>query len=210
MKPVKGYKEATATSFSKAERLPAGGYVLKVLDVKEESYDWGDVIILRFDIAEGEHKGFFDKQYKAMQDEYKKWKGTYRINVPVQKGTSEDDVNEYKRSLGFFKSQIEAFNKSNANTNIDCSKEWNTSVLKNKLVGAVFGNKEWEMNGRSGWFTNCDHLIPAEDIRNDNFTIPKDKPLGNKSKSSSEPAESTIDGDDFELVDGGEEQPVPF
>lgn len=210
MKPVKGYKEATATSFSKAERLPVGGYVLKVLDVKEESYDWGDVIILRFDIAEGEHKGFFDKQYKAMQDEYKKWKGTYRINVPVQKGTSEDDVNKYKRSLGFFKSQIEAFNKSNANTNIDCSKEWNTSVLKNKLVGAVFGNKEWEINGRSGWFTNCDHLIPAEDIRNDNFTIPKDKPLDNKSKSSSEPAESTIDGDDFELVDGGEEQPVPF
>ena len=210
MKPVKGYKEATATSFSKAERLPAGGYVLKVLDVKEESYDWGDVIILRFDIAEGEHKGFFDKQYKAMQDEYKKWKGTYRINVPVQKGTSEDDVNKYKRFLGFFKSQIEAFNKSNANTNIDCSKEWNTSVLKNKLVGAVFGNKEWEMNGRSGWFTNCDHLIPVEDIRNDNFTIPKDKPLDNKSKSSSEPAESTIDGDDFELVDGGEEQEVPF
>ena len=210
MKPVKGYKEATATNFSKAERLPVGGYVLKVLDVKEESYDWGDVIILRFDIAEGEHKGFFDKQYKAMQDEYKKWKGTYRINVPVQKGTSEADVNKYKRFLGFFKSQIEAFNKSNANTNIDCSKEWNTSVLKNKLVGAVFGNKEWEMNGRSGWFTNCDHLIPVEDIRNDNFTIPKDKPLDNKSKSSSEPAESTIDGDDFELVDGGEEQQVPF
>ena len=210
MKAVSGYKEATATNFSKAERLPAGGYVLKVLDVKEESYEWGDVIILRFDIAEGEHKGFFVMHYKAMQDEYKKWKGTYRINVPVQKGTNEDDVNKYKRSLGFFKSQIEAFNKSNANTNIDCSKEWNTSVLKNKLVGAVFGNKEWEMNGRSGWFTNCDHLIPVEDIRNDNFTIPKDKPLGNKSKSSSEPAESTIDGDDFELVDGGEEQPVPF
>ena len=62
MKPIKGYKEATATSFSKAERLPAGGYVLKVLDVKEESYDWGDVIILRFDIAEGEQKGFFDRR----------------------------------------------------------------------------------------------------------------------------------------------------
>ena len=209
MKPVKGYKEATATNFSKAERLPAGGYVLKVLDVKEESYDWGDVIILRFDIAEGEHKGFFDKQYIAMQDEYKKWKGTYRINVPVQKGTSEDDVNKYKRFLGFFKSQIEAFNKSNANTNIDCSKEWNTSVLKNKLVGAVFGNKEWEMNGRSGWFTNCDHLIPVEDIRNDNFTIPNDKPF---SKKESDKLDAEIDriadSENFEVVE--EEGEVPF
>ncbi|MGN1480373.1 hypothetical protein [Porcipelethomonas sp.] len=210
MKPIKGYKEATATNFSKMERLPVGGYVLKVLDVKEENHDWGDVVILRFDIAEGEQKGFFDKQYKAMSDEYKKWKGTYRINVPVQKSTSEEDVNKYKRSLGFFKSQIEAFNKSNANTNIDCSKEWNTSVLKNKLVGAVFGNKEWEMNGRSGWFTNCDHLIPVDDIRNDNFTIPKDKPLSRKESDKLDAEIDAIaDSENFEVgvVEEGE---VPF
>ena len=76
MKPILGYKEAKATNFNGVERLPAGGYVLRVLDVKEESYDWGDVVVLRFDIAEGEQKDFFYKQYKAMSDEYKKWKGT--------------------------------------------------------------------------------------------------------------------------------------
>lgn len=66
-----------------------------------------------------------------MPDEYKKWKGTYRLNIPQQKGDTEDDINKYKRSLGFFKAQIEAFNKSN-NINIDCSKEWDASVLKIK------------------------------------------------------------------------------
>lgn len=103
MKPVTGYAEAKATNFNSPERLPVGGYVLRILDVKEENYQWGDVIILRFDIAEGEQKGFFDRQYKAMPDEYKKWKGTYRLNIPQQKGDTEDDINKYKRSLGFFK-----------------------------------------------------------------------------------------------------------
>lgn len=204
MKAVSGYSEAKATNFNTPERLPIGGYVLKILDVKEENYGWGDVVVLRFDIAEGEQKGFFDKQYKAMSDEYKKWKGTYRLNVPKPKGDSEDDVKKYNRSVGFFRSQIEAFEKSN-NVIIDCSKEWDTAVLKNKLVGAVFGNKEWQMNGNSGWFTNCDHFIDVSDIRNGNFKIPKDKPLNNKPESVEA---NVIDADDFEIDDS--EKPVPF
>lgn len=203
MRPVKGYSEATATNFNTPERLPAGGYVIRVLDVKEENYQWGDVIVLRFDIVEGEQKGFFDKQYRAMSDEYKKWKGTYRLNVPSPKSSSEDDMKKYNRSLGFFKAQIEAFNSSN-NINIDCSKEWNVSTLKGKTVGAVFGNKEWEYDGRTGWFTNCDHLVPADDIREGNFSVPKDRPLKEKQvKSSSGDIYS-----DFEECIG--DQAVPF
>lgn len=203
MKPIKGYSEATATNFNAPERLPAGGYVLKILDVKEENYTWGDVVVLRFDIAEGDQKDFFSKQYKAMSDEYKKWKGTYRLNVPTPKSDSEEDMKKYKRSLGFFKAQIEAVNKSN-NINIDCSKEWDVSMLKGKFVGAVFGNKEWEYEGKTGWFTNCDHLIPAADIRENNFTVPKDKPLQNKTTST----ESTASySEDFEEIGG---DAVPF
>ena len=207
MRPVTGYKEATATNFNAPDRLPVGGYVLKILDVKEENYNWGDVIILRFDIAEGEQAEYFQKQYDAMPDEYKKWKGTHRINVPSPKGSSEEDQKKYKRALGFFKAQIEAINQSN-NMSIDCSYEWDVKVLRGKYVGAVFGNKEWEYGGRTGWFTNCDHLVSVQDIREEKFTIPKDKPLKNK------PAENTLPGpavgglDDFEELDGG--QPVPF
>lgn len=206
MKPIGGYSEATATNFNAPERLPAGGYVLKILDVKEENYTWGDVVVIRFDIAEGEQKGFFDKQYKAMSDEFKKWKGTYRLNIPAPKGNSEDDEKKYKRALRFFKAQIEAFNKSN-NINIDCSKEWDIKVLKGKIVGAVFGNKEWEYEGKTGWFTNCDHLIPAADIREGNFSIPKDKPLQNKAETVSDSNSLA----DFETIGDDEtEQPVPF
>lgn len=179
MRAVKGYTEATATNFNVSERLPAGGYVLKIIGVRDESYSWGDVIVIAFDIEEGEYKDFFRHQFDNMPDHYKKWKGTYRLNVPALKDNTEDSKNKYSRSLSFFKAQIQAFEKSNG-ISINCSSEWNTEVLKGKLVGAVFGNKEWEMDGRSGWFTNCDHLVPVSDIREGKFKVPDDKPLRNK------------------------------
>ena len=210
MKAVTGYTEAKATSFNSPERLPAGGYVLRILDVKEENNGYGDVVVLRFDIAEGEFKGFFDKQYKAMSDEYKKWKGTYRLKVPFQNGNSNDDAKKYNRSVSFFKSQIEAVNKSN-NINIDCSKEWDTAILKNRIVGAVFGNKEWAIGANSGWFTNCDHLVDAKDIRDGNFKIPKDKPLNAAESAKLDEAvdrEADNYNADFEEIEV--ESPVPF
>lgn len=204
MRPIKGYSEAKATSFNAVERLPAGGYVLKILDVKEENYNWGDVVVLRFDVNEGEQKAFFSKQYNAMNDEFKKWKGTYRLNIPAPKSDSEEDMKKYQRSLGFFKSQIEAINKSN-NINIDCSKEWDISVLKDRIVGAVFGNKEWEYDGRTGWFTECNHLLDVADVREGNFTIPKDKPLKTDNDSAQK---NNVDLSDFGPLDTN--QAVPF
>lgn len=205
MRPVNGYSEAAAVNFGGGERLPAGGYVLRILDVREETTSYGtDVIVLRFDIAEGEHAQFFQKQYSGMSDEYKKWKGTYRLNVPQQRGSSEDDQKKYKRALGFFKAQIEAFNRSNG-INIDCSKEWDTALLKGRTVGAVFGNKEYDYEGRRGWFTNCDHLVSAEEIRQGRFRIPADKPLRQESSVPSDIPAGFEPVDD--LADSGA---VPF
>ena len=205
MRPIIGYSEATPTNFNGGERLPAGGYVIRILDVKEESTKWGgEVIVMRFDIAEGEFVRFYQKQYDNASDEYKKWKGTYRLNIPQQKGNTEDDIKKYKRSLGFFKSQIEAINKSNG-INIDCSKEWDVSVLKNKIVGMVFGNKEWEMDGKSGWFTNPDHMLTIEEIREGKFKIPADRPLQKNETSTTTASSSVPEG--FDELDSA---PVPF
>ena len=55
MKRLNGYEKAQA--YTDSERLPAGGYILRILDVKYQSNDWGDVVILYFDIDEGEQKG---------------------------------------------------------------------------------------------------------------------------------------------------------
>lgn len=209
MKGLQGYREAEATSYEKME-LPAGGYVLNILDVKEENYSWGDVIVLRFDIAEGKYERFFARQYESMSEEYKKWKGTYRLNVPAPKSTNEDDMKKYRKALGFFKSQIEAIEKSN-NIKIDCESDWDINVLKNRRVGAIFNRKEWEMNGKSGFFTNCYKLTDVQTIREGNFKIPDDTLL-KRDQSIAAPNNSSLDISDFVEIlpgDSGNES-VPF
>ena len=153
------------------EPLPAGGYVAKILNAKVEEYRWGEVLVISFDIAEGEYKDFFRKQYNENTREDKKWKGNFRLTVP-QEG------NQYfegqKRTFG---NAIWAIEESNPGYHWD----WVEAALKGKMVGVLFRNFEWAMDdGRSGWSTECSTFVSAEDIRNGNFKQPKDKPLRNK------------------------------
>ena len=47
------------------EQLPAGGYVVKIMDVKPVHNDWGDILLLSFDVEEGDKKGFFRDDYRG-------------------------------------------------------------------------------------------------------------------------------------------------
>ena len=78
MERINGYEDAKA--YTDAEKLPAGGYVVKILDVNELVYDWGKVLAISFDITEGEYTDFYKNNYKMQQQEDKKWKGVYRLN----------------------------------------------------------------------------------------------------------------------------------
>ena len=104
-----------------------------------------------------------------------------RLSIPHNTG----DDTKFKKSLGYFKSQIQAFENSNANLHIDCERDWDENVLKGKLVGALFNEKEWEKDGNTGWFTQCKRFVPANDIRSGNFTIPKREELKNKPSTAS-------------------------
>lgn len=205
---ITGYKQAEATSFSELPKLQPGGYVLKILNVKVEPTDWGSRLAIQFDIAEGEFKGFFDKLYKATPDEWenKKWKGSMRLSIPHNTG----DDTKFKKSLGYFKSQIQAFENSNANLHIDCERDWDENVLKGKLVGALFNEKEWEKDGKTGWFTQCKRFVPVNDIRSGNFTIPKREELKNKPSTASDDSfDPNANLSDFVEINAGNDT-VPF
>lgn len=176
-----------------SERLPIGGYVLKILDTRIENYSWGDVLILRFDIAEGDHAGFFQMNFND-QLENRKWKGTYRINLPKNDGTEQDDW-----AIKKLKSAVTAIEKSNDGY----SWNWDERTLKGKLVGGLFGNKEWEMNGNRGWYTDCRTLCSVERIRSGNFQVPADKHLNSNNGGSSH---SPNVNDAFSVVDDD----IPF
>ena len=66
MKPFNGFE--SKKSAGARELLPAGGYVAKILDAVEVPYDWGNVILISFDILEGDYKDFFKKDYKDRAD----------------------------------------------------------------------------------------------------------------------------------------------
>ena len=53
MKKWNGYE--TTQVMGGKKKLPVGAYVCKVLEAREESYGWGSVLVIHFDIAEGEY-----------------------------------------------------------------------------------------------------------------------------------------------------------
>lgn len=171
IKSYNGFKSERTTA---RETLPAGGYVAKIMDATVINYDWGDVLKVDFDVVEGEHKGFFTADYRNNLNDDKKWRGTYRINIP-------DERNQY------FDSQRKSFNNFIAcleETNSGFHFDWDESKLKGKGIGVLFRNKEWEYNGSTGWTTECCAVTTAKDIRDGNFKMPKDKPLKAKTASA--------------------------
>ena len=156
------------------EPLPAGGYVAKILNAKVEEYSWGEVLVISFDIAEGEYKDFFSKQYKENTREDKKWKGNFRLTVPNEGNQYFDSQ---KRTFG---NAIWAIEESNPGYHWD----WNEAALKGKMVGVLFRNYEYDVDGRQGWSTECCTFVSVEDVRTGNFKQPKDKPLRNKTANN--------------------------
>jgi hypothetical protein len=172
MKPFNGY-EAKRTSTR--EQLPIGGYIARILNAEEVTYSWGSVLLISFDVAEGAYKDFFKKDYEGQNSEDKKWRGTYRLNVPKDDGSEKDGWT--KRTFG---NAIWCIEDANPGYHWD----WNESGLKGKTVGVLFRNEEWEYNGQTGWSTKCCAFAAVGDIRDGSFKMPKDKPLKNKAADS--------------------------
>lgn len=197
MKKLNGYSAAEA--YSDRERLPVGGYIIKILDVKFLTNDWGEQILLSFDIVEGDQKDFYKRDYNAQAAEDKKWKGAYRLRVPKDDGSEQDNW-----TMRRFKTVITNFEESNPGYHWN----WDEQTLKGKLIGALFNNKEYEFNGRHGFFTNCHSLIPVEKIRSGKFTIPDDTLL--KRDNGGYPVGATPGTDGFMNIPDGIDEELPF
>ena len=192
MKRYTGYEAKKSES---RRTLPAGGYVAKLKAAEEVAYDWGVVLVLSFDIVEGEKKDFFAQDYRSQDTEDKKWRGTYRLTEPRDDGSEKDQW--AKRT---FNNMTAVLEESNPGYHWDWEpiEKGDFSQLRDKTVGVLFRNKEWEMKGNTGWTTECCALVPAEDIRQENFTMPKDKPLTAEKRAA---AQNPIDISAEELTD---------
>lgn len=169
MKEFKGYKEAKP--YADQEKLPPGGYPIVIKAAKVESFDWGEILIIQFDIAEGEFKDFYKENYVNQSVEDRKWKGNLRLSLPKEDGSEKD--NWTLRSL---KTNMLALEESNEGFRW----EWDENAIKGLVVGGLFREKEYEYNGKTGFFTECFKLHNLEKTRTGNFKIPEAKLLGKK------------------------------
>lgn len=193
MKPINNYESVPV--MSEAKKLPEGVYKIKILGVKYQDNsdkNYSDQLIIQFDIAEGEYKGFYQEQYKANTQEDKKYKGIYRLYVPVDDGSEKDNWSKMR-----FKTFTTAVEESNSGY----VWKWDEQTLKDKVVGAVFNLKEYEYNGRNGFFTNLYKIIPVSEMAN--AKVPEPTFLKGSSNNNN-------NSDDFIGSNGSDLDEIPF
>jgi hypothetical protein len=189
---IRRYNGAKAERRAAREALPAGGYVVRILDAKVQHYDFRnggsvDKLILSFDISEGPLSGFFKRDYNENTNEDRKWRGVYRVSIPKDDGTEQDGW-----SKNTFNGVIWALEDSNPGFHFD----FDETQLKDKLVGVLFRNKEWEWKGNTGWTTECCALTGVEEIRSGKFKMPKDKPLDSGTGSTPPASSQFVEAED--------------
>ena len=186
MEKFKSYETAKAPTEA-VERLPVGGYILKIMNAAEVPFaNGGRGLKISFDIVEGEHKNFYRENLNLQKEEDKKWKGNFMAYIPKEDGSEKDGW-----TANAFKGTITAIEDSNTGYHWD----WNEVALKGKLVGGVFGNKEYEINGKKGMYTDCRFFTSIEKIKSNTFKLPKDKLLNGSTKPTTTPDFEELDDD---------------
>jgi len=122
--------------YSERESLPLGngGYVLRIMGATEKQNSVGSYLEISCDIAEGDYKDFFARDYKAQTMEPRKWHCVKFVNLPNDDGSEKDEWS--KRGLKTF---MDALESSNPGYHWD----WDESKLKGKIVGGLFREEEF-------------------------------------------------------------------
>ena len=161
-----------------SEQLPTDkAYVCEIKGAKEVDYTTDNGyrvhrVDIALDVCEGEYEGFYQKKFDDSQDEYKKWKGVVKLNIPKFDGTEKDNW-----TVKSFNTQFVAIEDSNPGYT------WNNVLdsLKGKKIGLVLRDKEWEFNGNRGFYSEPYKLISVSNARAQKFRKPNTKYLSSES-----------------------------
>lgn len=177
-------------AFTENTPLPVDAYVCKVNGVRVEDNSYGSVLVIAFDIVEGEQAGYYRKQFDANTNANKKWRGTFRQWLPRNDGSEKDETT--KRML---KGMVTSFEQSN----IGYQWNWNETSLIGKTVGILYREEEYEVEGRHGWSARPFRMMSADRVRSGDYTIPEKRPL----RSDAYEAPNTASGNDMAATFGG-------
>ena len=196
-----GYDEAAAYT-GEFSQLPAGLYVCEILGARMENYNGNERFVMQFDIAEGEYKGFYQKQYREekLTNQNAKYRGMHRQFV----GGS---------SLPFFKGMMTSIEKSTPGYFFPWGRENNEKTLVGKKFGAVMGREQFlTEDGEKRFSTKIFQIRSLEGLKN--AKIPEDKLLedsGNTGRvATSTAADPALAKDGFMNIPDGIDEELPF
>lgn len=187
------YNQAASFTGEGGAKLPAGGYICEIKGARVESVGQNAAkkFVLAVDICEGEHKGFFDKAWKAAkaQDAGAKWRGTYEVFLLKQTGETNP----------FFKGMITCIDKSNAPFETVVGGQIDEARLKGKKIGLLFREEEYLKDGQIRTATKAFAARTVEDIRKGVETPQKKTLQGGQQQRAQNPAQGFTQVDDDEL-----------
>lgn len=158
MKPFTGFKSEPKKS-GKYPMLPAGAYVAQIVMARVIGKEPDQTLVLRLEISEGEHAGYFTDRYnhdaKNSQNYKPQYKGDLKLRIP----------NENNQRARYPESDLKTFN--DAIYRIESSNpgyhwDWNEDGLAGLTVG--LNMQAGEYNGYP--YTRPGRLETADDVRN--------------------------------------------
>ena len=194
MKKFDKFNTAQIKTGSIYDPLPKNAYVLKVIGAHEETNKSGNGshIKIAFDIAEGEYKDFYKKQFDASADEDRHWPydGIYNLAAP--------DDNSPQWMIDNFGTFIDALESSNNGYHWD----WDEAKWKGKVIGALFRIEQSESNGNIYDHTRPYWFRSADDVRQKKYgRLPKDKLVEQRPQT---------DASEFMSIPDGSVDEIPF
>lgn len=175
---MKPYGRFESKVFEGYEELPVGGYVCKIMKAEEkQNRSSGSRLDIYIDIAEGDYRGFYANAYKSDTREDKKWSGVFRLNIPKEDGSKNDDyaINGFNNFIGCVEESNPGYHWA-----------WDEATLKDKTVCLVFRREEYQkQNCDYAWSVKPFKVITLENCRAEKFGKYDDKPMKNKSAAVS-------------------------
>lgn len=166
LKPQNWEQVEATKEFGAFESLKLGGHVVVIKKAFEYTGQTGNTSLrIEVDIADGEQKGFFQKQYDNNQAIDRRWS-----NGAIKYMTLKDD----DKSVAMFKGFITTIENSNKGY------KWNfdeSTLVGKKLVG-VFGLEQYEkQDGSTGYATKLTQFRSLDKLKE--VTVPRVKMLDN-------------------------------
>lgn len=151
MRPIENWDKIAPVETGKAQRLPAGGYVCRIMDVQEDvSKNGRSMLKIALDISDGAYAGIFTKRFNQLAESALR-SGKDRPKWPCIYYQLTDGEFE-----GRFKYVINCVEEANPGYRWN----WDEKSLKNRIIGGVFREEEFfgENDKKIHVTVKCDHL----------------------------------------------------